>query len=939
MTEPASATCPFCEKQGLPILPLRYAVARTDFDEERPDWKALDLPSGAGDGVTDIELPGESAKYTARLLRPGYLYVFNEARGEWKAYLVTKLGYLYEFDIENVTPPDADDIEFSCFRTGEEFVARCITVPDARNATKLWLGFSPTAWTANVLARHRKQAYRERHMRVIDVQQWIVGNSAQAHTAEFTQLTAVVNEFARAGVEREARPPLPTLRQARDPDTGELQIVTDMPEIEIWAYPAFSFSPHEFHGFGHEAQGLMAWAERAAGSLGASAMLVILDDPAAVTMELGALMAARLNEFLAQESLQRPLAISSLVASLEEAIRNNAELGEIRRAENRAVWKAHPWNHPFYIGVRDGRNALVQHHERRLRSDSAYRAQWEAKLEAAREQASDVLVDDDLEDAANKAWKRYEGKLQPGEPERWLRTVYQPQLEAYDQRVLVPLAHAHQAWLRAPATLASFECNHDEADGDSGAGYVQSLLLCIQDTQQNKICFDNYAEWLSANVSDPKNLLQRGLLHNQQETIEALDASVPGGGLPKAALPKVEWHRLIRLYRGSLSHVNEGGQNLAAQLLVAVGGPIMKVLDSMVDQTVGRLLVTVGVIAHAPIIPLTHVGTVDEAMDVMVGLLKEVNPEALGDVDAKLLKRRLEIRSRGKREVIRRRGPDGRFAPGEVRLRVDRFAIGQLDGKGAAAELADRAALAVLSMDEWPRNGIARFRAMFGTNARLAVVGLILQVVGANRMAGELDDTMAHRRVESTWRFRSSVVAIVGGVGQLLHEGVVGGAKAGNVRFAKAASSMWSRVLGFAARALGVAAAGMIAVLDGAQGTRELEKQNWGMAALYFVSAGVGVGAAFLFSGLFGATILGLSATGVGLVLVIVGIAIALAIEFFKSDELQDWMERCRFGSLAKDKRYRHLEEEMQQFELAMKALGVKADIEMDDEALTLQGT
>lgn len=931
MTEPASATCPFCEKQGLPILPLRYAVARTDFDEVRPDWKALDLPSGAGGGVTDIELPGESAKYTARLLRPGYLYVFNEARGEWKAYLVTKLGYLYEFDIENVTPPDADDIEFSCFRTGEEFVARCITVPDARNATKLWLGFSPTAWTANVLTRHRKQAYRERHMRVIDVQQWVRGNAAQAHTAEFTQLTAVVNEFARTGLEREAQPPLPTLRQARDPDTDELQTVTDMPEIEIWAYPAFSFSPHEFHGFGHEAKGLIAWAERAAEGLGASAMLVILDDPAAVTMELGALMAARLDEFLAQESLQRPLAISSLVTSLEEAIRNNAELGEISRAENRAVWEAHPWNHPFYIGVRDGRNALVQHHERRLRSDSAYRAQWEAKLEAAREQASGALADDDLEDAADKAWKRYESKLQPGEPQRWLRTVYQPQLEAYDQQVIVPLAHAHQTWLRAPATLASFECNHDEADGDSGAGYVQSLLLCIQDTQQNKICFDNYAEWLSANASDPKNLLQRGLLHNQQETIEALDASVPGSGLPKGALPEVEWHRLIRLYRGSLSHVNEGGQNLAAQLLVAVGGPIMKVLDGMVDHIVGRLLVTMGVIAHAPIVPLTHAGTVDQAMDVMAGLLKEVNPDALGDVDTKLLKRRLEIRSRGKREVIRRRGSDGRFAPGEVRLRVDRFAIGQLDGKGTVAERADRAALAVLSMDEWPRNGIARFRAMFGTNARLAVVGLILQVVGAKRMAGELDDTMAHRRIESTWRFRSSVVAIMGGVGQLLHDGVMSGAKAGSARLSRMGSSTWAAWLGRISRGLGIVAAGAIALFDSVRGIQEAKKGNWGMAALYLVSAGAGLGAALLFSGVFGATILGLSATGVGLALVAIGIAIALLIEIFKSNDLQEWMDRCYFGAISEDARYGSFEDELDQFELAMKKLGVKTDRETSE--------
>src|SRR5690606_27955727 len=103
-----------------------------------------------------------------------------------------------------------------------------------------------------------------------------------------------------------------------------------------------------------------------------------------------------------------------------------------------------------------------------------------------------------------------------------------------------------------------------------------------------------------------------------------------------------------------------------------------------------------------------------------------------------------------KREVVQGRGPDGRFAAGEVRVRVDRFAIGQLEGTGTVAERADRAALAVLKMDEWPESGIARFRGMFGSNARLAVIGLIFEVVAANRMASELDEAMAHRRVEST---------------------------------------------------------------------------------------------------------------------------------------------------------------------------------------------
>ncbi|WP_058834870.1 T6SS effector BTH_I2691 family protein [Luteimonas abyssi] len=936
MTEP-TAKCPFCEKTGLPILPLRYAVARTDYDESHPRWKALDLPSGFGAGVTDIALPADSACYTTRLLRPGYLYAFNEARGEWKAYLVTELGYLYEFDIEDTTPPDADNIEFSCFRTGEEFIARCITVPDAVNATRLWLGFSDTAWTPQVLARHRRHAYRERHMRPVEVGQWAGGDTSQPHTAEFTRLKEVVNEFVREGTQRggDASPPTST-RAMLDPRTGEVVPLIDLEEIEVWANPAFDFSPHRFNGARHEADGLITWAEAAAEKAGAKAMLVALDDPTGITMELASLMGARLNEFLEADELQRPLAISALVDSLEEAIRNNAELDALRDAERQAVWRAHSWNYPFYISGRDGRYEFIKRHEQRLRAEPGYRAEWEAKLEAARQEAADGLSEDDLERAADRAWRKYRSKLRPGEPEQWRETVYQPRLEDYDQGVLVPLAHAHQAWLRGPATAACFECNHDEADGDSGAGYVQTLLLCIQDTQQNQVCFDNYVEWLSANTEDPGNLLQRALVHNQQDVIDALNEAVPSAGLPKSELPSIEWGTLVSVYQESLGHVNNGGQNLAAQLLVALGGPVIKVVDGMIDHTAGRLLVSLGVISHAPILPLTHAGTVDQALDVMVEMMKQVNPEALGDIDAGLLKRQLQIRSRGRRHVTQTRGPGGRFAPGQVTLRVDRFALGQIAGGGAAAERADQAALTVLTMDEWPKNGLARFRAMFGTNARLAVVGLILQIVDAKQMAGKLDATMEHRRVESNWRFGTSVAAIVGGVGNLLHDGIVDGAKAGSVRLAKWAGRTWVEWTGRISRGLGIVTAGIMAVMDSVNAYREARKGNVGMVALYLVSAGTGFGAAVLFTA-WGASIFGLTAavaTGIGIVLVIVGIAIALLIEFLKTNELQEWMERCLFGALDEGDRYQEFEVEMEQFEMAMRALGMKAgNDEIEDEA------
>lgn len=65
--------------------------------------------------------------------------------------------------------------------------------------------------------------------------------------------------------------------------------------------------------------------------------------------------------------------------------------------------------------------------------------------------------------------------------------------------------------------------------------------------------------------------------------------------------------------------------------------------------------------------------------------------------------------------------------------------------------------------------------------------------------------------------------------------------------------------------------------------------------------------------------------------LVAIGIAIALLIELFKSNDLQEWMARCYFGTISNDARYDSFEDELDQFELAMKKLGVKSDGETSE--------
>ncbi|MDR5894413.1 hypothetical protein QC820_16610, partial [Halomonas mongoliensis] len=393
-------------------------------------------------------------------------------------------------------------------------------------------------------------------------------------------------------------------------------------------------------------------------------------------------------------------------------------------------------------------------------------------------------------------------------------------------------------------------------------------------------------------------------------------------------VPYARWASMIGLYNESLKHLSAEGKNLVAHLITAVGGPIMKVLDKMIDQGIGRTLIFLGVIGEAPISMVQHRGTVSQALDILVDMMKELNPEALRDVDAELLKRRLEIRSRGQRRQVGLEGGEQ-----QVRMRFDRFALSQIDGGALEAQqLANRAAGTLLEMDDWPRNQMARFKAMFGTNSRLAVIGLILEGLAAGQMTRKLDESMAHQRTENTWKLSASFGAIFAGIGNLVHDIIINRARAGSMRLAGAANNVWIKGLGIASRGLGVVAAGLLAFWDLKNAAQESLSGNFGMAGLYFISFGAGLSTALIFAGWLKFTLLGLSATGWGLIIIFAAIGVSLLTDYIKNNTLQDWMERSYFGRLV-DRRYGDHGVEMEQFELAMEALGVKAEGEEEDNS------
>src|SRR5690606_12876785 len=121
-----------------------------------------------------------------------------------------------------------------------------------------------------------------------------------------------------------------------------------------------------------------------------------LADPVGIAMELAGMMSYRLDSFMGQPILERPLTMLALLGSLEETIRSNAELDKIKSAQASKVrelehWRNIPWT--TGEGPRDpARYYAETRHYDQLKNNSAYRAEWEAKVADAKQRAADSLT-------------------------------------------------------------------------------------------------------------------------------------------------------------------------------------------------------------------------------------------------------------------------------------------------------------------------------------------------------------------------------------------------------------------------------------------------------------------------------------------------------------------------------------------------------------------
>ncbi|WP_341892077.1 T6SS effector BTH_I2691 family protein [Variovorax sp. YR752] len=176
----SSSQCKHCQSSGLAILPVRYAPApwRTAVIPTLPEW--ADDPAGPI-GFSDpkqrepaLSALGNEFKYTLRILRAGYLYLYYEKRhitsvGEvqWLCYTVFDDGSVFPSQPDDAAPPAEHPACDSSAHLGA--LLRQVIVMEPHKSPPVWIAFSEHRWTEATRNRYAQDvALRQKRMQCID---------------------------------------------------------------------------------------------------------------------------------------------------------------------------------------------------------------------------------------------------------------------------------------------------------------------------------------------------------------------------------------------------------------------------------------------------------------------------------------------------------------------------------------------------------------------------------------------------------------------------------------------------------------------------------------------------------------------------------------------------------------------------------------------------
>jgi hypothetical protein len=850
-------------------------------------------------------------------------------------------------------------------------LARCVTIPDAEKATVIWFAFSDVPWTHEVYSKHDKNIshdinlpdgtekanYRALNMRKFDVKKWL-GRKEHEHVCKVSEVAKHVAEFSMGYMETDGMfakhfspfgfstaplktfPTLPDWRRiglslkkpftTSDPDYATPEEIAEikkrggtalLDKIKSWFRTAsMNLTP---------VQQLAAQCERATkggkAEIQGMAAVLAIPDPAGITMDLAAMVDWRLNQFNTHqyEKHKRGIVVGGIIGQVRDGVMDQAE-SELRNAvkqETAAMDNRESNNGLKYSPFQLRRNVLA------------------SKLE-------NININKTRADAWKKYEKRYHEDKRAAEVEQC-----NEELKAFNERVINSLARVHNNWMRSAALKNYFVCNFDTNDIRSGYGYTALATLCIGNMQQCALGMDLYYRWMDGDVTDESNILLRALNLNQDMRANAVKAAINkvGDGSSYVGVGQEEGFDPISFASSFLGGIAalietadpEAEDNLLAVASSKIGGVLAQRAK---DYYGGRQGITRT--NQLPTWLLNFSGsTGTPIIAVRVGSTVEQNIRRLHLEVAKLAEARGFRIDRPRLEMLTNDILDPMRASGVLNRRTEHVELLILNRQkldkalselkpGQRVESVLRRILGDGIFDTATVDQVAGMRTQIceeaiGTGARMAmssalsVVSFALSIWNFISSARSFEDEPGADPIIKNEKFQKLMASFVGmmlstaSTAEIVLKPFTGGV--GRLsRSLEAFNKSWC------IRGLGVLVSVVAVVWDSFHAWQAAQNGRVGLAIAYGVSAGIGIaGIGLTIAGWFVSGAIAAMLTGVGIILIFVGVAVSLIIAWLTGDGLQQWLERCYYGTFKdgpNSEKYKRLEDDVRGFEKLQEA-------------------
>lgn len=844
--------CETCAKEGLPLLLTRYALMPKETGAPMLTGHMQDLD------LTKVPL-GEGAHYGLRLLRSGYVYVYDEARKHWDEYFVTADGYLSKMPPRTwaLKVQQRPATEFRCARNGAAPLAGVITIRNPKHATRVWIAFSNAEWTHAVFKKHDSADHRAQHMRCITISGGKV--APQAGTAPLTELKQHVTEF-------------------------KMEQTSAAKAFAKWC-------PHPYNGRQFAAEGLLQAVQRVRPQGGSA--IVALHDPVGLAQEIAGLMVFRKEAEMNRPSLAKPLFAASVIETQEAQIKAQARLAAML-----------------------GTASVADDMEGRYGLAGSGLTGGEPQLATL---LRDSMTPTHLENIAKKRWREYTHSIRgTGTPrideksaKDWL-AKHRAVIQALDGKLIAPLARAHAAWMQSPCMISHLSCTHDSQNLDSGVAFTASVLSAMDHTWDMLPSYDLYLKWVKEGSASSQNIVMRALALNQDATV-ALLQKVDRPSIDSRAFPS------DAIFSGLASHfsgLSKQAKAVHAKLLAGLSGVAIKYWDEFQSGKISPAFAAAMAGASGKqIVRLPLIGSRSQLIESYVLQIVRLNPGML--MDQNQLRQAVAAQTRllhlqgVKLNETRKLAWFVLLDADAAREVLGRAKIQGLSGQALADELVRTAMRSPQAVRDMELNAINAMTQATRTGVAATALGAVLMGWNYTKLEEDLAQGMSHELFEAEfklWAGRTTLIGFtseqLGKVLQAQGEQRLKNAPGLNlVKIGKMLTTWGSRVSLLAGIALGV--------WDASKAIEEFKKGDGAMAFAYGLSGGT---AAVLSIYVFWAASFGFAGWFMlGLVLLV-----TLYVEVKKDNKLQDWLLRSHFGTADNADKYKDSRTQMDQYRLAI---------------------